>query len=111
MQSTRLSRRRRPTLDRRRGAGRGLISRGLSRPTLCRPCRDEVDGEPYCLIAITIREDGHLIDLGTFATGVLTGLGTSALLAALFKRFLEAGIANWFKKLQQARGIVGQAEI
>jgi hypothetical protein len=52
-----------------------------------------------------------LIDLGTFATGVLTGLGASALLAALFKRFLEEGISNWFKTIQQARGIVFQAEI
>lgn len=52
-----------------------------------------------------------MIDLGTFATGVLTGIGASALLAAIFKRFLEEGIAHFFKTLQQARGIVGQAEI
>jgi hypothetical protein len=51
------------------------------------------------------------MDFATFATGVLTGFGASALLAALFKRFLEEGIANWFKRIQQARGIVGQAEI
>ena len=60
---------------------------------------------------LAAKEGGHLIDLGTFTTGVLTGLGASALLAALFKRFLEEGIANWFKTIQQARGIVGQAEI
>lgn len=45
------------------------------------------------------------------ATGVLTGLGTGALLASLFKQFLQEGIANWFKTIQQARGIVGEAEI
>lgn len=52
-----------------------------------------------------------MIDLGTFATGVLTGLGASALLAALLKHFIQEGIANWFKTLQLVRGIVGQAEI
>jgi hypothetical protein len=57
------------------------------------------------------KENERLIDLGTFATGVLTGLGASALLAALFKRFLEEGIAIWFKTIQQARGIIGEAEI
>jgi hypothetical protein len=51
------------------------------------------------------------MDLGTFATGVLSGLGASALLAALFKRILDEAIANWFKTLQEYRGIVGQAEI
>jgi len=51
------------------------------------------------------------MDLGTFATGILTGFGASALLAALFKHFLEEGVSNWFKTIQQARGIVGEAEI
>lgn len=51
------------------------------------------------------------MDFGTFATGILTGLGASALLAALFKRFLEEGISNWFKTIQTSRGIIGTAEI
>ena len=52
-----------------------------------------------------------MIELGTFATGILTGLGASALIATLFTRFLEQGIVNVFKKIQQSRDIVGQAEI
>jgi hypothetical protein len=51
------------------------------------------------------------MEFGTFATGILNGIGASALLAALFKRFLEEGISNWFKTIQQARGVVGEAEI
>ncbi|UCC99615.1 MAG: hypothetical protein JSW66_06960 [Phycisphaerales bacterium] len=51
------------------------------------------------------------MELGTFATGILTGFGASALLAVLLRRFLEEGIKNWFRTIQQARGIVGEAEI
>jgi hypothetical protein len=52
-----------------------------------------------------------MVDLGSFATGVLTGFGASALLLALLRRFLEEGISNWFKVVQEQRKIVGKAEI
>jgi hypothetical protein len=51
------------------------------------------------------------MDLSSLATGVLTGLTTSALVVILLKQFLAEGISDLFKRIQQARGIVGQAEI
>lgn len=51
------------------------------------------------------------MDFSAFAIGIFTGFGASALLAAIFRQFLEESIANLFKQIQQKQMIVGTAEI
>ena len=51
------------------------------------------------------------MDMGTFATGILTGLGTSVLAVTLSKRLFNALIDYWFKKYLQTRDIIGKAQI
>ncbi len=51
------------------------------------------------------------MDIGSFASGVVGGIGGSVALAFFAKAFLEEGIADFFKGRQFARGTIGAAEI